>query len=365
MLKRYRKHKEKKAKKMVKKKRFWIGIIVTLVCLYFVFRGLDIAKIYEILKKINIWMLLATVAVYLFGYYLRAIRWHHLLKHIKNFRPAELFPYLVMGFMANNILPARAGEFIRAYLVGAKKGISKSSAFASIMIERVFDGLVMIAFFIIGYGAFHFVERTVTDPISVELFGRVFGTKDAVTIFAVIGGALFIGIFTVSVLLIWKKEPTVNILHKIFSKFPGKIGATFNNLIDTFIEGLGVLRSKSSVFMVFFYSAIAWTIEAGTYYALAYAMGIHINFLLVCLIMAVANFAIMAPSTSGGVGPFEFFGVGIMLLFSYPKEEATAYIVIIHAMILLPIILLGLIFMMTEGLDLKKISKAKEEDANA
>ncbi len=345
----------------MKKVLFWLGIIVTAVCLYFVFRGIDFKELACIIKGINVYVLFLTVIVYIFGYYLRAIRWKVLLKHIKEFKAAELFPYLVMGFMANNIFPARAGEFIRAYLTGSKKGIPKSSAFASIIIERVFDGLVMIAFFILGYMAFHFAGRVITDPISVNVFGKTLGIKSAVTIFAMAGSIVFIGIFLFSWLLIAKKEPTVNFLHSIFSRMPGNLGDKFNSITDTFIEGLGVLRSGSSLLSVFAVSALAWTIEAGTYWMMGHAMGLKISFLLVCLIMAVSNFAIMAPSTSGGVGPFEFFGVGVMLLFGYKKEEATAYIVIIHAMILLPIIILGLLFMFTEGLDMKKIIKAQEE----
>jgi uncharacterized membrane protein YbhN (UPF0104 family) len=104
--------------------------------------------------------------------------------------------------------------------------------------------------------------------------------------------------------------------------------------------------------------------ELFSYYFMAVAINVKINFFLAALIMSVANFAIMAPSTSGGVGPFEFFGVGIMLLFSYTKEVATAYIVLVHSMILLPIIFLGLIFVFTEGLDVKKILKTKEEEKN-
>jgi len=131
-----------------------------------------------------------------------------------------------------------------------------------------------------------------------------------------------------------------------------------------FIEGLGVLRFKRELFIVFLYSAAAWTVEVFTYWLMAQAMGIEINFYVVCLIMAVANFAIMAPSTSGGVGPFEFFGVGVMLLFAFEKEIAVAYIFAIHAMILLPIIVLGLVFLVTEGLDMKKLMKVKEEEKN-
>jgi glycosyltransferase 2 family protein len=346
------------------KKRYILGIAVTLVCLYFVFRGIDFKELWSLVSRINPWILLLTVALYLGGYYIRAVRWHFLLKHIKPFKAQELFPYLVMGFMMNNVFPARLGEFARAYLTGMKKGISKTSAFATIMIERVFDGLVMIAFFIIGYLSFHYIHDRAQEIINVEILGRQFGIKEAVMIFAIFGSFVFIAIFALSALLIFKKEPTVKFLHGVLSKFPGKLGDKFTALIDNFIEGLGVMRKKSDLLTVFFYSAAAWSVEVFTYWLMAQAMGVEINFLLVCLIMAVANFAIMVPSTSGGVGPFEFFGVGIMLLFSYPKETATAYVVMIHSMILLPIIVLGVFFMFREGLDFKKLLKAKEEEKN-
>ncbi|HDQ26747.1 MAG TPA: flippase-like domain-containing protein [bacterium] len=349
---------------MIRKKRFWLGIAVTLVCLYFVFRGIDFGELAAILTNINPGLLALAVAVYIGGYYIRAARWRVLLKHIKPFKARELFPYLVMGFMFNNILPARAGEFIRAYITGAKKGISKSSTFATIVIERVFDGLIMIFYFILGYLAFTFVANQSQEFMSFELFGRTLGIKDAVMVFAVGGSAVFAAVFITIVFLVFKKEPTVNFLHRVVAFFPKKFGDLFSGLIDTFIEGFGVLRDKKDLITVFLLSFTAWTVEACTYYMMAMAMGIKISFLVVVLIMAVSNFAIMAPSTSGGVGPFEFFGVGVMLLFAFTKEQATAYVVAIHAMILLPIIVLGLVFMVIEGLSFKKLIKAKEEEEN-
>ncbi|MCX8094208.1 MAG: flippase-like domain-containing protein [Candidatus Goldbacteria bacterium] len=350
---------------MIKRKRFWIGLIVTLICLYFVFRGIDFKKLFNIIKSINLKIFFITLIIYIFGYYIRSIRWHFLLKHIKNLKPEELFPYLVMGFMFNNILPARAGEFIRAYITGIKKNISKSSTFATIIIERVFDGLIMIFYFLIGYMAFHYDYRILAkEQLSFNMFGIQLGIKDAVTLFAIVGSVIFLLIFIICFFLINKKEKTVNFFHKLISFFPKRVTDLFNKLIDTFIEGFGVLRNIKDMIIVFFFSAFAWTMEVFSYYLMSIAMNIKMSFLLVALIMAVANFAIMAPSTSGGVGPFEFFGVGIMLLFSYPKEEATAYIVIIHSMILLPIIFLGIIFIVTEGLDFQKLIKVKEEEKN-
>ncbi|MFW6211107.1 MAG: lysylphosphatidylglycerol synthase transmembrane domain-containing protein, partial [bacterium] len=197
------------------------------------------------------------------------------------------------------------------------------------------------------------------------MFGAVVGIKEAVTVFAVLGSAVFIAIFILCLFLINRKEKTVKFLYRFMSVFPEKFGEMFNKLIDAFIEGLGVLRSKRDFFTALFYSFAAWTIEVGTYYFMAKAMGFELNFLLVCLVMAVANFAIMAPSTSGGVGPFEFFGLGVILLFIDQKTEAAAYILIIHAMILIPIIILGIIFMFTEGMDFKKLMKVKEEEKDA
>lgn len=346
---------------MAKKVLVWVGLAVTVLCLYFVLRGLDYMRMWRIVQGINLWLLLGTIALYIVGYLVRAERWHHLLKHIKPFKAMELFPYLVMGFMFNNVLPARAGEFIRAYMTGSKKGVSKSSTFATIVIERVFDGLIMIFYFIIGYTAFHFITHQASIP-PITIKGITLSIKNAVLGFAVIGSLVFLGIFIFMLLLLNKREMTTNFIHKTIGFFHGGLKDKVAKFIDTFINGLGVLGNMKDMLTVFGISLLAWTIEAVTYWLMGKAMNLEINFLLVCLIMAVANFAIMAPSTSGGVGPFEFFGVGIMLLFAYPKEEAAAYVFMVHAMILIPIIILGVIFMFAEGLNFSTLLKEKEKE---
>ncbi len=349
---------------MVKKIIFWLGMAVTVVCMYFVLRGIKYNELLEIVSHINIWLLCATVALYIGGYYIRAERWHHLLKHIKPLKAVELFPYLVMGFMFNNVLPARAGEFIRAYMTGTKKGVSKSSTFATVVIERVFDGLVMIFYFIIGYLAFHFITKQSEVP-PINVFSFSFGVKDAVLAFAIAGSVLFIGIFVFMFMLLYKREATEKFIHTMLKVFPESIRSKAVGFLDTFINGLGVLGSLKDIMTVFGLSFLAWTVEAFTYWLMGQAMHLHISFLLICLIMSVANFAIMVPSTAGGVGPFEFFGMAIMLLFAYQKEEAAAFVFIVHMMILIPIIILGLIFMFTEGLTFKKVLTEKEKEETA
>ena len=74
---------------MARKIGYWLGIIVTIICLYFVFRGIEYQELFNIVSGINIWFMLVVVAVYVFGYYIRAIRWHYLLKHIKKIKPGK------------------------------------------------------------------------------------------------------------------------------------------------------------------------------------------------------------------------------------------------------------------------------------
>jgi uncharacterized protein (TIRG00374 family) len=346
---------------MVKKIVFWLGMVITVVCMYFVLKGINYGKLMGIIGSINIWALCGTVALYIGGYYIRAERWHHLLKHIKPFKASELFPYLVMGFMFNNVLPARAGEFIRAYMTGIKKGVSKSSTFATVVIERVFDGLVMIFYFIIGYLAFHFITKQ-AEVAPIRIFSLSLSVKDAVLWFAVAGSLIFTGIFVFMIMLLYRREATEKFIHSMLKVFPDGIRSKTVGFLDTFINGLGVLGSLKDVMTVFGLSLFAWTVEAFTYWLMGQAMHLQISFLLICLIMAVANFAIMMPSTAGGVGPFEFFGVAIMMLFAFQKEQAAAFVFIVHMMILIPIIILGLIFMFTEGLTFKKILSEKEKE---
>jgi hypothetical protein len=163
-------------------------------------------------------------------------------------------------------------------------------------------------------------------------------------------------------LLLFKRETTVMFVHKMLSVFSGNVREKAGKFLDTFIEGLGVLGNMKDVTAVLGLSLFAWTVEAFTYWLMGVAMNIQINFLLICLIMAVANFAIMVPSTSGGIGPFEFFGVGIMMLFAYPKEQAVAFVFIVHLMILIPIIILGAAFMLAEGLNFSKVISEKNKE---
>ena len=130
----------------MKRWQFWVGILISIFFLYFALRGLELDKIWATLKAANYWWILPGIAVYFLAVWVRAWRWHYLLRPLKKIPTITMFPIVAIGYMGNNIFPARAGELLRAVILKHKQGVAISSSLATIIVERIFDGVVMLAF---------------------------------------------------------------------------------------------------------------------------------------------------------------------------------------------------------------------------
>ncbi|MEW6406293.1 MAG: lysylphosphatidylglycerol synthase transmembrane domain-containing protein, partial [Chloroflexota bacterium] len=130
----------------MKKWQFWLGLVISLVFVWLVIRELKWDEFWLALKTANYWWILPGVAVYFIAVWARAWRWHYLLKPIKLIPTRVMFPITCIGYMGNNIYPARAGEVLRAVILKRKEGVSVSASLATIIVERIFDGVVMLAF---------------------------------------------------------------------------------------------------------------------------------------------------------------------------------------------------------------------------
>ena len=98
------------------------------------------------MQSANYWWLMPGIAVYFVGVWVRAWRWHYLLSPIKKIPTRTMFPITTIGYMGNNIYPARAGEVLRAVILKRREGVPVSASLATIIVERIFDGVVMLAF---------------------------------------------------------------------------------------------------------------------------------------------------------------------------------------------------------------------------
>src|SRR6185503_14581785 len=131
---------------MLKSWKFWVGAGVSAFFVILALRGLDLGQVWRDIQAANYWWLLPGVLAYFVGVWARTWRWHYLLRPLKAIPLKTIWPVVVIGYMGNNVYPFRAGEVIRAYVLKKKEGVSMSASIATILVERIFDGLVMLLF---------------------------------------------------------------------------------------------------------------------------------------------------------------------------------------------------------------------------
>jgi uncharacterized protein (TIRG00374 family) len=255
--------------------------------------------------------------------------------------------------MANNLLPARAGEFVRAYLNGTKENISRSASLATIVLERIFDGLTML---ILLWAALTFGNLPIREE---TLDPRI---QKAIHACPYVFGIAFLGLFVLLLL----KERAVTVVGFFTRPLPKKIKGPLDKVAQTFFDGLKILQNARESILVLAFSLAAWTCEFTSYYFLAVGMGIAPSPLTLwsaALLMAVVNIAILVPNAPGGFGLFEFVGVMLLVPFGISKESALGYLLLIHIPVVwMPINLMGFYYMGREHLSLKKLEKSREEE---
>ncbi len=339
---------------MLTQKRTWIGIAFIGVTFYFLFRNIDWHKMLEAFSQFHAIWLLPALVIYLLGYVVRGFRWVVLLSPVKKCHFQSLFPTLIIGFMANNVLPARAGEFVRAHLNGKKEGISRSASFATIILERLFDGLTMIILLWLALGIGRLPIKEATMPISIQ---------HAIDWSPYVFGAAFLVLFA----LVLFKETAVTLINSVIRLAPKRLHDPLENLAHTFIDGLHILKNAKESFLVLIASLAAWTCEFTAYYLLAVGMGIAptpISIWSSALLMAIVNLGILIPNAPGGIGLFEFLGAGLLFVsFNIPKEMAVGYMFIVHFLVLIPITLLGFYYSTREHLSLGRLEAEKTPSA--
>jgi glycosyltransferase 2 family protein len=325
--------------------RFWIGIAVSAVFLYLAFRGQDLQEIGAALRQANYWYLIPAIGLYFVGVYLRAFRWAWILRGVKPLRARELFPVVVIGYMANNVLPLRAGELVRSYVLSSRTGLRKTSILATIAVERLFDGLTMLLFILV---ASLFIG--LTDHLeSVTLI--------AATLFAVlIAMLLFLTTRPARALLITRMLPVL----------PLAIRARAERMIESVFTGLRVLRRRNDLLVVSGVSIAAWLFEASMYLVIAQGFGLGAGVAAILLTTAIANLATLIPSSPGYVGPFE---AGVLLALvgavGIQRELALSFAIVVHAALYLPITLLGLGYWWRESLSWRDIRRMTAEEEQA
>jgi uncharacterized protein (TIRG00374 family) len=325
---------------MLRQKRFWVGLIVSLGLLVFVFYQTEPSKIWDSLQQAQYIYLIPALALYFSGVGVRAVRWHFLLRSLKPIPSRALFPPVVIGYMANDILPARMGEIVRAYILGRQENVSKAATLVTIVVERIFDGLTMLTFLVAGLFALN---------LAIAELNALLRMGSALFIAAIVALAVFAGM----------PSRVERIADFFIQRLPSEsLRARVTSLTRSLLDGLGVLRSPTDSLAVYALSILAWLFETGMYLVIALGFNIHLPFPVFLLACAFANLVTIAPSTPGYVGVFDAPVMFVLTYFGVNPNLATSYTLVLHAALIVPVTLLGFFYLWRAGLSLTQMTRA-------
>lgn len=329
-----------------------IGLAVGLLAVFL--READLGQVWSAMAAARADLIWLTIGLTVVTFVVRAERWKYLLEPLGPTRFRTVFRTTVIGFAASAVLPARAGEVIRPYLLARQEGLSATAAFATIVVERVLDllaVLLLLLAFLIWF-----------DP-GVE-------TRDSVLFSAIRFGGLVMAPVALGALLLMffmagHPERLQAWLLKAEAVLPVRAASAIARVARTFAEGFAVVRRPERLVAALAWSVVLWVAIAAGVWSVAIAFGIAMPFTGGWLMIAPLVVGVAVP-TPGGVGGFhEAFRLGATSFFGADNDNAVGAAIVLHAISVGPVTLAGLLFILQDGLKLGAIIGERPIDDRA
>lgn len=298
--------------------RVVLGFLVTALFVYLAVRDVDFAGVGHAFAQAKlIWAVPAALCV-LTGYLLRSLRWQALLAPSKRIPFGTLFSTLMLGFAANNVLPARVGEVIRAHQIGRKAGISRSLCFSTIIVERVLDGLTLIAFMAVVLALFP-IQRDTPELRVVEVASAI----------------IFLGAALAIAVLLFNESLAMRLAGLVLRRLPANVSARTMYLVQSVLHGLHALRSGRHLVSVVLLSVVVWSLEASGYFFVLKALEVPLvgtqPVLAAMFLVVFVNLGIMIPSAPGYLGTFQLFAKMALGAFAVEATLGFSVAILAHA----------------------------------
>ncbi|HNM37769.1 MAG TPA: lysylphosphatidylglycerol synthase transmembrane domain-containing protein [Anaerolineales bacterium] len=336
----------------MKKWQFWLGVLISILFLWLSLRGLHLGDFWGTMLKANYIWLVPGILVYFIGVWVRAWRWHYLLGPIKKIPTKTMFPITTIGYMGNNIYPARAGEVLRAVILKRKEDVPVSASLATIIVERIFDGVVMLAFVFVNLSEL------------AKLTGAS-GFVGNIQQVAVIGTGVFLGALLVFLLAAMFPQFTSRVGSWTIERLtPQRLHEKLTGIMNKFLDGLASLRSPFNVLMVFFTSVVIWLLETAKYWFVMHAFNFTVSFFALMLMNGIVNLATTIPSAPGYIGTFDAPGIAVLTAYGVDQATAAGYTLVLHVALWVPITALGAYYLAREGIKWSDTLREEAETPN-
>ena len=308
-------------------------------------RNADLSRVWQAMRTARPELLAAAVGLTLITYVIRTERWQYLLEPLGKTRFKVAFRATVIGFAASSVLPARAGEVLRPYLLARREGLSATATFATIIVERILDlvaVLILLATYLIAF-----------DP--------GMAARDSALFSAIrLGGLIMAPVAVLALIVMFVLAGRPDWLHAGLESaeriLPGRLSSLLGRITWMFSEGFGVLRRPERLLASMGWTLVLWVVICMETWVVAMAFGIDMPFAGSWLMLALLVVGIAVP-TPGGVGGFhEAFRLGATAFFGADNDAAVGAAILLHASSFVPVTILGFWYATQEGLNMKGIT---------
>jgi uncharacterized protein (TIRG00374 family) len=338
-------------------------LALTIGLLAFFLRGVEFGRVWEATRHADGRPLVVGIFVTMLTYALRAVRWQYLLAPIGPTRFSTAFRTTVIGFAASFLLPARPGEVLRPYLLARHEGLPPTAAFATVILERLLDLVTVLLLF----GLFVLL----VDPASLSGDPAMYGRVKAGGLLAAAASLAGLAVFFV---LAGHPERLGAWALRVERVLPAKLARAVAGFVETFAQGLAVMRQPMRLLVSLILSFPLWLSIAMGIWVTSRAFHMTFGFLGSFLVMTLLVVGVAMP-TPGQIGGFHaMYKIAVVTFFGVPEPTAVGAAIVLHAISFVPVTLLGLLFMAREGLSLgrmremaaeKKTEDAKAEESNS
>ena len=340
---------------MIGRRAFWLGAAGSAGFLaVFAYFFVDFGTIGDVLREANYVYIAPSLVFYFLAVYFRTLRWRFLLSPLMGPSTRALYPVVVVGYMANNLIPVRIGEVLRSVYVSLREPVSAAAAFGTVAVERAFD-VVALLFFVAVAWLFLPVSGVLDQVADSIPGGAVVLVIVSVLPFAAVAAVLVIVAFVSS-------EMVLGFIGRLLAPVPERVREPLLGLIGRLLEGLTVIRSPRGLLTLFLLSLPVWLLEAAMYYLISLGFDVGSVFggtgeviAVILVFTAAANLAGVFPSSAGSWGPFDFFGAAALIALGVENSVATGYAVTVHVALWVPVTLLGAVLLLADGTSLGQL----------
>jgi uncharacterized protein (TIRG00374 family) len=307
-----------------------IGLIVSIVSLYFAFQGFDLGDVWASLARVRLPFFAPMAVLYILTFMTKVWRWRVMFYPDEaRARTGVLFSSLMISYIP---LPFRAGEVARALVASVRLGIPAPRVFSTILVEKVLDVLTLLLFL----------------GLSLPFVGLPGNLQNT----AMMLGLLVLAATLVLLVLVLRPELARKLVHLLTKPLPARFGPPIAEATEHALQGLAPLSNPHSALRLVLWSLATWGINSMTVYLMLLAFNVDVTPVASVVLVVVTNLSMAVPSAPGYIGPFEAAVVGVLVVLGQPLETAQTFAIAYHFIGLAPVATMGVIAAFQQGLGL-------------